>query len=476
MSATSASSSQINLVWSASSDNVGVTGYLIERCQGSGCANFAPLPTQTSASYNDTGLAASTSYTYRVRATDAANNLSSYSATASATTQPAGGAQATDNFSRANGGLGANWTINTIGAGLQIVGNRVQTPAGEYAESLHTGTAFGAAQFSEVQHVSGLSAGVINLVVRAREYTIGGVGDGYIGQLNGFESRWKIFRVTNNQEFEINSGPLTFASNDTFYFEANGSTLTLKKNGVTLGTGTNSQYPSGDSGFGLYSNGGLLVDNWRGGEITSSDTQPPSTPATLTASAASGSQINLSWSASSDNVGVTAYVLERCQGASCSNFAEIATPNATTLNDTGLIASTTYRYRVRARDAANNLSSYSPIASATTSAGGGSDTQAPSTPTNLSATPASSTVVNASWLPSTDNVGVTGYLLERCTGSTCTNFSQIATPTGPTHSDTTVTQTTTYRYRVLARDAANNLSSYSNISNATTPPHSPNCE
>ena len=284
-----------------------MTGYLIERCQGSGCANFAPLPTQTSASYNDTGLAASTSYTYRVRATDAANNLSGYSATASATTQPAGGAQATDNFNRANGGLGANWTINTIGAGLQIVGNRVQTPAGEYSESLHTGTAFSAAQFSEVQHVSGLSAGVINLVVRAREYTIGGVGDGYIGQLNGFESRWKILRVTNNQEFEINSGALTFASNDTFYFEANGSTLTLKKNGVTLGTGTNSQYPSGDSGFGLYSNGGLLVDNWRGGEITSSDTQPPSTPATLTASAASGSQINLSWSASSDNVGVTAY-------------------------------------------------------------------------------------------------------------------------------------------------------------------------
>ena len=161
---------------------------------------------------------------------------------------------------------------------LQIVGNRVQTPPDEYAESLYTATTFGAAQFSEVQHVSGLSGGVINLVVRAREYTLGGVGDGYIGQLNGFESRWKILRVTDNQEFEINSGPLTFANNDTFYFEANGSTLTLKKNGTTLGSAPHSQYTSGSVGVGMYRAGALLADNWRGGEINTGDTQPPTAP------------------------------------------------------------------------------------------------------------------------------------------------------------------------------------------------------
>ena len=35
--ATAASSSQINLTWTASTDNVGVTGYRVERCQGAGC-------------------------------------------------------------------------------------------------------------------------------------------------------------------------------------------------------------------------------------------------------------------------------------------------------------------------------------------------------------------------------------------------------------------------------------------------------
>src|SRR5206468_6317552 len=70
----------------ASSDNVGVTNYLVERCQGSGCTTFAQVGTATTITYNDTGLPASTSYVYRVRATDAAGNLSDYSNTAGTAT------------------------------------------------------------------------------------------------------------------------------------------------------------------------------------------------------------------------------------------------------------------------------------------------------------------------------------------------------------------------------------------------------
>jgi chitodextrinase len=479
LSASAASSSQINLVWSASADNVAVTGYLIERCQGSStCTNFSQVPaTPSGTTYNDVNLSPSTIYRYRIRSTDAAGNLSSYSQIASATTQPAGGAQVTDNFDdRGNGGLGANWTTNTIwGSALQIVNHQLQAPAGDYAESLYTATALGGAQYSQIKLISGLSGGVINLVVRAREYTLGGHGDSYIGQLNGFESKWKIIRVEEDQETVLASGTATFANNDTFYFEANGSTLTLKKNGVTLGTKTDTSYTIGDAGVGMYNTGPLFVDDWHGGEVTSTDTQAPSSPAALTATAASNSQVNLSWSTSTDNVGVTAYLVERCQGASCTNFAQVATPASTTHNDTGLVASTTYRYRVRARDAANNLSGYSPIAVATTTASGG-DTQPPSTPTNLSATAASDTSVNVSWLPSTDNVAVTGYVLDRCQGGSCTNFAQIAAPSSPTYTDGNVVAVTTYRYRVRARDAANNLSGYSSIASATTPPNNPNCE
>ena len=58
----------------------------MERCQGAGCATFAQIATPTGTSFSDTGLTAGTSYSYRVRATDAAGNLGGYSNTASATT------------------------------------------------------------------------------------------------------------------------------------------------------------------------------------------------------------------------------------------------------------------------------------------------------------------------------------------------------------------------------------------------------
>src|SRR5262249_23030787 len=78
------------------------------------------------------------------------------------------------------------------------------------------------------------------------------------------------------------------------------------------------------------------------------DTTAPTAPTGLTATAASNSQINLSWTASTDNVGVTGYRVERCQGTGCTTFAQIGTPTATSFGDTGLLASTTYRYRAPA--------------------------------------------------------------------------------------------------------------------------------
>ncbi len=99
------------------------------------------------------------------------------------------------------------------------------------------------------------------------------------------------------------------------------------------------------------------------------DTTPPTAPTSLSATVASSAQINLNWTASTDNVGVTGYLVERCQGSACSSFTQIGTPTAISYSDTGLTVSTSYSYRVRATDAAGNLSGYSGIVSATTSSG-----------------------------------------------------------------------------------------------------------
>ena len=107
---------------------------------------------------------------------------------------------------------------------------------------------------------------------------------------------------------------------------------------------------------------------------------PPTAPGNLTAAAASASQINLSWTASTDPAGVTQYLVERCQGTGCSSFAQIGTSTTLTYSDIGLSGSTSYSYRVRATDAAGNLSQYSNTATATTAA-----SSTPTAPTNLSA-------------------------------------------------------------------------------------------
>ncbi|MGZ3457350.1 MAG: lamin tail domain-containing protein [Archangium sp.] len=100
-----------------------------------------------------------------------------------------------------------------------------------------------------------------------------------------------------------------------------------------------------------------------------SDTTPPTAPTNLSATAASSSQINLAWTASTDNVGVSSYNVYRSPDNT--TFSAVASTSSTSYSNTGLTASTTYYYRVTADDAAGNESANSNTASATTSAGGG---------------------------------------------------------------------------------------------------------
>jgi hypothetical protein len=91
----------------------------------------------------------------------------------------------------------------------------------------------------------------------------------------------------------------------------------------------------------------------------SGDTTAPSVPAGLTATAISSSQINLSWTASTDNVGVAGYKIYR-------NGAQLTTATNTTFSGTSLSPSTTYSYAVSAYDTAGNNSVQSASVNATT--------------------------------------------------------------------------------------------------------------
>src|SRR5947209_11920902 len=101
-----------------------------------------------------------------------------------------------------------------------------------------------------------------------------------------------------------------------------------------------------------------------GGGGGGGDTTPPSAPSGLKVTGSTSSSVSLSWTASTDNVGVTGYDIFR--GAT-----KLGTVTGTSFTDTGLTASTTYSYTVKAKDAAGNTSGASNSVSATTASSGG---------------------------------------------------------------------------------------------------------
>ena len=421
LAVTTTTASSISLAWASSTDNVGVTGYQVFR-------NSVQVATTTTISFTDTGLTASTTYSYAVDAFDAAGNISVHSSSTSGTTLA-------------------------------------------------------------------LPPPVINL-------------------------------------FSATPTPITAGQSSTLAWNvSNASSLSID-NGVGNVTGVTSTIvrPASTMTYTLTAANANGTSTAQATVVVSPDTQAPTVPTNLVVNGATSSTLSLTWSPSTDDVGVTGYQISR-------NGTQVGTSTVTSFVDSGLTASTTYAYTVDAFDAANNVSGQSSSTLGTTQAlslpsinsfmaiptsitagqsstlswnvsnvttlaidngvgvvtsatstivrptstatytmtatnGNGTstaqavvtvspDTQAPTTPTNLAATSISSSQINLSWASSTDNIGVAGYVVYR-------NGSQVATTTGIIFSDTGLAASTTYTYFVSAYDAANNISATSTSAFATT--------
>ena len=194
----------------------------------------------------------------------------------------------------------------------------------------------------------------------------------------------------------------------------------------------------------------------------------PKPPENLSATAASSSRINLSWSDGANNE--DGFALERCAGAGCVNFSEISrvAANIVTYADIALNTETVYRYRVLAFNSAGT-SKYSNTAQATTLAvPPPPPPPPPSAPSDLNAAAITFSDVGLTWLDNSSNED--GFAIERCADTGCSSFSEIFRPAAnvTSHADSGLTAQTVYRYRVRAFSAAGN-SPYSNVAETTTP-------
>ncbi|NKE71368.1 fibronectin type III domain-containing protein [Candidatus Manganitrophus noduliformans] len=363
------STTQINLTWSASTDNVGVAGYRIYR-------NGVQVATRTTLTYSDGNLTPDTVYSYRVAAYDAAGNLSAQSAAASVRTlAPA------DTAAPVISGMGA---IN-ITAGGALISWSTNEPADTQIE-YGTTTAFGS------------FTAIVPTLVTAHAQSLSGL----------LPATLYHYRVRSRDA----AGNLAVSGSGSF---------------------TTAVLP---------------------------DTTAPSVPTNVGAAAVSSSQVQLSWSASTDNVGVAGYRIYR-------NGVQIASSALRTYLNSGLAANTVYSYAVAAYDAGGNLSPASAAVSVTT---------LPLMPTVSQSAASGVTATSATLSGSVNPSGATtsawfeyGTTTAYGSGTTPVTLSAANTISADL---TLLASGTTYHFRLVARNAGGTTFGPNTSFNTPSPPAS----
>lgn len=184
---------------------------------------------------------------------------------------------------------------------------------------------------------------------------------------------------------------------------------------------------------------------------TTRDTTAPARPSTFNATVSNG-RPSLSWSAATDNVAVTGYIVYRSTNGTQGSEVARTSASVRAWTDTSFKENVRHTYSVKAYDAAGNLSPLTTLRSVTPS-------QAPSTPSP--SITLSNNNPRLSWSAATDNVGVTGYIIYRSTSNS--SGSEVARTTSLNWTDTSARAGRRYYYNVRAYDAAGNVGGRSSI-------------
>jgi chitodextrinase len=338
----------VNLSWTASTDNVGVTGYDVYR----GTTLAGSTTGASATTFQATGLTANTAYTFTVKAKDAAGNVSAASNAVTVTTNAATGG--------GTGSIGREYWTGISGTSLSSVPWTTAPSGTSTLSSFETPTNWADNYGTRVRgYITPSTTGSYTFYIASDD-----ASELWLSADANPANKTKIASVAGwtgvrqwNASGTQQSAAINLSAGQAYYVEA------LHKEG-----------DGGDN----------LAVGWTGPGISSitvidgsflspysppADTQAPSAPTGLTSPAKTDTTVSLSWTASTDNVGVTGYEIYR--GATLAG----TTTGATTFQATGLTPNTAYSFTVKAKDAAGNVSAASSALNVTTNAssGGGSN-------------------------------------------------------------------------------------------------------
>ena len=451
------------LSWTASTDAVGVTGYKIFK-------GGVQIGTSITNNYAVTGLTASTTYSFTVSAYDAAVNNSGLSSALSVTTivapdvTPPTAPTTLSAASISQTTFTLSWAASTDAVG--VTGYKIFKGGVQIGTSATTNYA-----------VTGLSASTTySFTVSAYDAAANNSTLSSARSVTTIATPDTTPPTAPTTLVAASITPTTFTLSWTASTDAVGVTgYKIFKGGVQIGTSattnfavtgltTATTYSFTVSAYDAAANNSTLSSALSVTTTTTTDTTPPTAPTTLVAASITPTTFTLSWTASTDAVGVTGYKIFK-------GGVQIGTSATTNFAVTGLTTATTYSFTVSAYDAATNNSSLSSALSVTTTTT--TDTTPPTAPTTLAAASISQTTFTLSWIASTDAVGVTGYKIFK-------GGVQIGTSATTNFAVTGLTAFTTYSFTVSAYDAAANNSTLSSALSVktlaipdTTPPTNP---
>lgn len=367
---TTSTNSSVSLNWTPATDNIGVAGYNLYRFYFTSPNSLTKVTTTTNTTYTDSGLLYTPDwvmYQYKIEAFDKAGNVSSFS--------------------------------NTVGSW----GNT--NPDDEIAPTVPTNLKSNSQTSSSI--TLNWSASSDN--VRVTQYKI------YLLEDPSNPSAFKSYSTTNTTYTVSALKPNT---NYQLFVRASDAKLNYSNFSDVITVKTN---------------------------IDLNDKIPPTTPTNLrdTSADTSSQSVLLKWDASTDNIGVIGYDIYN-------NDELINTTTATSLAYTVSYGATNI-FKVRAYDGGGSYSDFSVPLTIKRVSPNSSDVTPPTNPQNLRATKITNNSISMTWDASTDNVGVTDYLVFR--GSFA--LDSVKTP-GLT--DTSLIPNTYYTYLVVAYDAARNVS------------------
>jgi hypothetical protein len=447
LTASATGTSTISLTWAPSTDGsgLGVAGYNIYRCTGASCTPSTLIGTSTTASYGDSGLAASTAYTYAVAAYDTFGLASGKSSPAHATTQNASlptissfAANPASIFSGQSSTLSwsvVNSTSLSISSGVGSVTNTTSTVVKPTATTAYTLSA---------TNSNGTTTAKATVTV-SPDSTPPSTPTGLTATASSFSTMSITWASSTDT-----GGPGLSGYN---IYRCAGASCTPS---TLVGTSTTASY--GDSGLAASTTYTYAVAAYDTLGLASAK----SSPAGATTQSNSAPTIN-SFAANPTSIfaGQSSKLSWSVANATSLSVSGVGTVTNTTSTSVSPAASTTYTLT-----ASNTNGATTAQAAITVSP----DSTPPSAPTGLRASSSGSLAISLTWVSSNDvgGPGVAGYNIYRCTGESCTPSTMVGTSTTASYTDTGLTASASYTYTVAAYDTLGLTSGPSSAASATT--------